>query len=79
MLASALFQRMSPNENGEVILRELKTLLLSNNDCNDASLLALSGAIAGGALKGCKKVALDGNPASKATQTAVKKALKKAR
>ena len=33
--------------------------------------------LAGGALKGCKKVVLDGNPASKATVKAVKKALKK--
>jgi len=77
--ASALFQRMSPNEDSEVILHELKTLSLSNNVLNDASVTALSGAVIGGALRGCKKVALDGNPASKATVKAVKKALKKKR
>lgn len=75
--ASALFQRMSPDGESEVILRELKTLSLSNNALGDASVTALSGAIGGGALRGCKKVALDGNPASKATVKAVKKALKK--
>ena len=75
--ASALFQRMSPNENGEVILTELKTLSLSNNALNDASVTALAGAIAGGALRGCKKVILDGNPVTKATAKTVKKALKK--
>jgi hypothetical protein len=82
--ASALFQRMSPNDDpdlsrGEhqVILHELKTLTLSNNELNDASVTALSGAVVGGALRGCKKVALDGNPASKAAVKAVKKALKK--
>lgn len=75
--ASALFQRMSPTEDSEVILKELKTFMLSNNELNDGSVLALSGAVTGGALRGCKKVALDGNPASKATVKAVKKALKK--
>ena len=77
--ASALFQRMSPDEDDEVILQELKTLTLSNNDLNDASVTALSGAVLGGALRGCKKVALDGNPASKATVKSVKKALKKSK
>jgi len=75
--ASALFQRMSPNEESEVILSELKEFRLSNNELNDPSVLALSGAVMGGALRGCKKVLLDGNPASKATVKGVKKALKK--
>ena len=75
--ASALFQRMSPNEEGQLVLHELKTLQLNNNELSDAAITALSGAVAGGALKGCKKVVLDGNPASKATVKAVKKALKK--
>jgi hypothetical protein len=75
--ASALFQRMSPNEFDEVILHELKQLSLANNELNDDSVLALSGAVMGGALRGCKKVILDGNPATKATVKGVKKALKK--
>ena len=59
------------------VLSNLKTFTLSNNEINDASVTAISGAIAGGALRGCKKVDLVGNPASKATVKLVKKALKK--
>ena len=68
----ALRLRESVQRVGEVVLSELKSLTLSNNDLNDASITALSGAVGGGALRGCKKVALDGNPASKATVKAVK-------
>ena len=76
--ACALFQRMSPvEETNEIILKELKLFTLSNNELGEASVAALAGAIGGGALRGCKKLALDGNPASKATVKAVGKALKK--
>ena len=80
--ASALFQRMSPNDpdsggGGGDILLGLKNMTLANNEINDNAITAISGAIAGGALRGCKKVDLVGNPASKATVKLVKKALKK--
>jgi len=76
--ASSLFQRMSLSADADApILHGLKTLTLSNNEINDASVVALSGAVAGGALRACKKLALDGNPASKNSVKGVKKALKK--
>ena len=76
--ASALFQRMGPGE-GDVVesLPELKTFTLANNEISDSSVTALAGAIMGGALRGCKKIDLVGNPSSKATVKTVKKALKK--
>lgn len=76
--ASALFQRMIGNED-DPILTQLKQFTLANNEMNDASVAAISGAITSGALKGCKKIDLVGNPASKATVKMVKKALKKKR
>ena len=75
--ASALFSALTPGEDPEAkVCAELKQLTLANNALNDASVSALAGAIGVGALKGCK-VVLDGNPATKVTRNAVKKALKK--
>ena len=79
--ASSLFQCLSPTDGstetgGQRPLSELKTFTLANNSISDSSIAALAGAITVGALKGCK-VNLDGNPATKVSRKAVKKALKK--
>ena len=59
------------------MLKELKQLTLSNNEIGDDSVIALAGAVANGAVRGCKKILLDGNPASKVVIKNVGKALKK--
>ena len=60
-------------------LNNLKALTLNNYAINDSSAIALAGAIASSnTLAGCK-VNLDGNPATKVSRKAVKKALKKAK
>ena len=78
--ASALFTALSPGEgDAELPVKDLKALTLNNNAINDSSALALAGAISSSnTLAGCK-VNLDGNPATKVSRKAVKKALKKAK
>ena len=77
--AAALFQRMTPTEDAEANLAKLKTLTLANNELSDAAVLGLMGNVTGGALYSCSKLDLEGNPVSKASLGALKKAHKKAK
>jgi len=76
--AWALFRRMSPDEHTDASpLHSIRGLTLANNELSDASVMGLTGTLS--ALRACKRLDLEGNAATKATLSSVKKALKKAK